>query len=192
VNILPTYQLTLRALGQVLDLLHVHAFEIEVDGKDLVVHGVSEKTERKVAIKAMGFGNLVKIFRPTGVTVPGPQTGKKAPRSFTFSGMRFTETDLDRLEKQGRASRTSVGGTPSCPSLAQVLRAVGAYIDHKRARLVRVSGRDNRLAIIYHPPLGEQKLETFTQTELYDLWVLMYRRRRPAISFATQSNRRIA
>lgn len=191
-NRIISYQLTLRAVGQVLDLLHVHSFEIEVDGKDFIVHGVSKKTEREVVIKAMGFTKLVKIFRPNLVTGPGRQARKKAPRPFTFSGMRFSEEDLNRLELRGQTSRLATGGTPASPSLSQVLRALGAYIDNKRARLNRISGCDNQIATIYLLPFGEEKVETFTQTNLYDLWVHMYKRRRQDGPFGRKLIRRTA
>lgn len=173
-----SYQLTLRAVGQVLDLLHVHSFEIEVNGKDFVVHGVSEKSENEATFKAMGFKTLVKIFRSDGVTGRERQTRKKAPRPFAFSGMRFSEEDLDRLELRGQASRMKFGGTPAFNTLSQALRALGAYIEHKRAGLTRVSGCDNQIAIVYKLPFGGETIETFTRINLYDLWVHMYKRRR--------------
>jgi hypothetical protein len=177
-NRVTSHQLTLRAVGQVLDLLHVHSFEIEIDGKHVIIHGVTEKAESEVVIKAMGFGKLVKIFRRNGATGPKRRRREKAPRPFTFSGMRFSEEDLDRLELRGQASRRNSDGTPAYPSLSQVLRALGAYIDHKRAQLTRISGRDNQIAIFYKMPFGVEKVETFTQTNLYDLWVHMYKLRR--------------
>jgi hypothetical protein len=187
-----SYQLTLRAVGQVLDLLHAHSFEIEVSGKDLVVHGVSEKSENQATFKAMGFKNLVKIFRPNRVTGRERQTRKKAPRPFAFSGMRFSEEDLDRLELRGQASRMKFGGTPAFNTLSQALRALGAHIDHKRASLTRVSGCDDQIAIAYKLPLGGEKIETFTRINLYDLWVHMYKRRRQDGSLGKTPIRRTA
>jgi hypothetical protein len=172
-----SYQLTLRAIGQVLDLLRVHSFEIEVNGKDFVVHGVSEKSENQAAFKAMGLKKLVKIFRPSGVTGREGQKGKKARQPFAFSGMRFSEEDLDRLELRGQASRLKFGGTPAFNTLSQALRALGAHIDHKRASLIQVSGCDDQITIAYNLPVGGEKIETFTRVNLYDLWVHMYKRR---------------
>ncbi len=174
---LTSYQLTLRAVGQVLDLLHVHSFEIEVNGKDFVVHGMSEKSENEATFKATGFKKLVKIFRPNGVTGRERQTRKTPPRPFVFSGMRFSEADLDRLELRGQASRMKFGATPAFNTLSQALRALGAHIDHKRADLTRVSGCDDQIAIVYKLPFGGEKIETFTRINLYDLWVHMYKRR---------------
>ena len=172
-----SYQLMLRAVGQVLDLLHVHSFEIEVNGRDFVVHGISEKSENEATFKATGLKTLVKIFRPNGVTGGGRQTRKKAPQPFAFSGMRFSEEDLDGLELRGQASRIKFGGTPAFNTLSQALRALGAYIDHKRAGLTRVSGCDNQIAIVYKLAFGGEKIETFTRINLYDLWVHRYKRR---------------
>ena len=126
----------------------------------------------------MGFKTLVKIFRPNGVTGPERQTRKKAPPPFAFSGMRFFEADLDRLELRGQASRMKFGGTPAFNTLPQALRALGAYVDHKRAGLTRISGCDNQIAIVYKLPFGGEKIETFTRLNLYDLWVDLYKRRR--------------
>ena len=177
-NRITSYQLTLRAIGQVLDLLHVHSFEIEVNGKDFVVHGVSEKSQYGATFKAMGFKSLVKIFRPKRVPGRDRQIQKHAPPPFAFSGMRFSEEDLDRLELRGQASRLKFGDTPAFNTLSQALRALGAHIDHQRASIIRVSGCDDQIAIAYKLPFGGEKLETFTRINLYDLWVHMYKRRR--------------
>ena len=187
-----SYQLTLRAVGQVLDLLHVHSFEIEVNGKDFVVHGVSEKSENEATFKATGLNKLVKIFRPNGVTGRERQSRKKPPRPFAFSGMRFSEEDLDRLELRGQASRMKFGGTPAFNTLSQALRALGAYMDQRRAGLTRVSGCDNQIAVVYKLPFGGEKIETFTRINLYDLWVHMYKRRRQDGPFGKTSIRRTA
>lgn len=187
-----SYQLTLRAVGQVLDLLHVHSFEIEVNGKDFVVHGLSQKSENEATFKATGLKKLVKIFRPTGATRRERQTRKKPSRPFAFSGMRFAAEDLDRLELRGRASRLKLGDTPAFNTLSQALRALGAYIDHKKADLTRVSGCDNQIAIVYKLPFGGEKIETFTRINLYDLWVHMYKRRRQDGPFGKTSIRRTA
>ena len=187
-----SYQLTLRAVGQILDLLHVHSFEIEVNGKDFVVHGVSEKSENEATFKATGLNKLVKIFRPNGVTGRERQSRKKPPRPFAFSGMRFSEEDLDRLELRGQASRMKFGGTPAFNTLSQALRALGAYIDQRRAGLTRVSGCDNQIAVVYKLPFGGEKIETFTRINLYDLWVHMYKRRRQEGSFGKTPIRRTA
>ena len=187
-----SYQLTLRAVGQILDLLHVHSFEIEVNAKDFVVHGVSEKSENEATFKATGLNKLVKIFRPNGVTGRERQSRKKPPRPFAFSGMRFSEEDLDRLELRGQASRMKFGGTPAFNTLSQALRALGAYIDQRRAGLTRVSGCDNQIAVVYKLPFGGEKIETFTRINLYDLWVHMYKRRRQEGSFGKTPIRRTA
>lgn len=186
-NRVTSHQLTLRAVGQVLDLLHVHAFEIEIDGKGFVVRGVSERTKDQVVIKAKGFRKLVKIFRPNGATGPGRRSGEKATRPFEFSGMQFSQEDLERLELRGQASRLNSDGTPTYPSLSQALRALGTHIDHKEARLTRISGRDNQITAIYKMPLGEEKVETYTQINLYDLWVHMYKLRRDGDPFRKES-----
>jgi hypothetical protein len=173
-----SYQLALRAVGQVLDLLHVHSFEIEVNGNDFVVHGVSEKSESQATFKALGFRKLVKIFRPNRATGRERQTRIKKPQPFAFSGMRFSEADLHRLELRGQASRSKCGDIPAFNNLSQALRALGAHIDYKRASLIRVSGYDDQITIAYKLSFGGEKIETFTRINLYDLWVHMYKRRR--------------
>lgn len=173
-----SYQLALRAVGQVLELLHVHSFEIAVNGNDFVVHGISEKSESQVTLKAMGFRKLVKICRPNRATVRERQTRKKTPQPFAFSGIRFSEADLDRSELRGQASRSKCGDIPAFNNLSQALRALGAHIDPKRASLIQVSGYDDQITIAYKLSFGGEKIETFTRINLHDLWVHMYKRRR--------------
>ena len=173
-------QRTLRAIGDVLDLLHVRSFEIKLDGKGYVVQGMSEKVKDEIVVKAIGLKKFVEIFRLNRIMRPEGRLRNKAPKSFMFSGMRFSEQDLDRLELSGRARRLSLD-TASGPTpyrLSQILRALGAHIDGKRARLITVSMRDTQVTVCSELPSGEQVVEEFNQINLYDLWVHRYKLRK--------------
>jgi hypothetical protein len=62
--------------------------------------------------------------------------------------------------------------------LAQILRAVGAFVDQKQGRLLGVTKEGQEIAIEYESALRHSQREKFTVSSLYDYWVKMYLRRR--------------
>src|SRR4029450_8671308 len=52
--------------------------------------------------------------------------------------LRYTAKDMDRLEQQGKAKRQNVASVPDVASLSQLLRTIGAYVEEKQSRLVRI------------------------------------------------------
>ena len=192
VNRSHSYQLTMRAIGQVLDWLHVYAFEIEANGKDLMVHGMSKKYQDGTTFKALAFKSSVKIFRPKSPAVRERPMLRNAPPAFAFSGMRFSHDDLDRLELHGRAKRSKSGDIPAFNTWSQALRALGANVDYKRASILRVSGGNDQIAVAYKTPSGAENFENFTPINLYDLWVPMYKRRSGDLPMRKITGRKIA
>ena len=85
---------------------------------------------------------------------------------------------IDRLEKEGRSRRRNPNLTPDIHSISQVLRVVGALVDHKNGKLLTVTKDDEKVTFEYELVSGKKVLEELGVPALYDLWVRLYRRQR--------------
>ena len=81
---------------------------------------------------------------------------------------------MDRLEQQGKAKRQNVASVPDVASLSQLLRTIGAYVEEKQARLVKIARYGESLAIEYDTPGGERREETVSAASLYEFWAQLY------------------
>jgi hypothetical protein len=175
------YEHILRAIGQGLESLSLEAFDLEVAGDTFSISGIptrkgSEKspvTTLKAFKKAfLGMCNTSKTppqFATSAVKVPGPSR---------LLQLDFTQIDIDKLEREGQALRSDWERSPLSHSLAQVLRTVGWYVDHKKCQLHKISKTGETLEVSYTGLLGTQKLETLTLVEIYDMWVHLYKQRK--------------
>jgi len=96
--------------------------------------------------------------------------------------LRFTPSDIVRLEREGRAKRSDPSGTPDLSSISQILRAVGNYIDRKDGYLLEVSkGFPSRtggvLRIQYRTAMDNRMREEFSASDMYGLCVRMHKQR---------------
>jgi hypothetical protein len=159
----------LRVIGQALEALGIESFELTLDGDNFVVHGGPELAPREKPLTP----NRLQRFEWTRRKKVKPQQSR-----FFISGMRFRESDVIRLDRQGKDIRLSPERCPDTNSLSHSLRMIGAHIDKKGGILLRVI-RYNRLFTVWHKSsLGPESKEIFTQSNLYDLWVHLYKKRR--------------
>ena len=91
--------------------------------------------------------------------------------------LHYTAKDMDRLEQQGKAKRQNVAGVPDVASLSQLLRTIGAYVEQKKARLVRIARDGDSLEIEYYTVGGERRAETVSAASLYEFWAQLYLQR---------------
>jgi hypothetical protein len=91
--------------------------------------------------------------------------------------IQFTIQDIEKLEINGRARRVDAHAMANAASLSQVLRCLGAYLNQKRARLVKLSRDGETVSLEYETSLGSQIKEAFNANGLYDMWVRMYMQR---------------
>ena len=110
------------------------------------------------------------------------QCGYQDPPAATPVTLYYTPRDIEELKPQGAENR----GQPLKPAdfftLSQTLRAIGGYVDQKKARLIRLSnndcpGGDAIFRIEYETREGERLVEDRSGSALYDLCVNMYKRR---------------
>jgi hypothetical protein len=173
------YSQLLRALGQALELLNVSEFDVEPDGDDLLVRG-------KAIVPVTNSIELPpekNIVRDVWDLLPGQRTLELGlnipakPLSVTGLDLRYTPSDINRLEREGQSRRMNFQQTVDPATLSQLLRTVGAYINQQPARLVKISQKGALVLVQYQTLLGSRGREAFTLAELYDFWVKMCTRR---------------
>ena len=62
-------------------------------------------------------------------------------------------------------------------SLSQVLRCLGAYLNQKRARLLKLTREADILSLEYESSMGILTKESFSVSGMYDMWVRRYLQR---------------
>jgi hypothetical protein len=172
------YGQLLRAIGQALEILNFGTFEMEIADGDFVVRGsavnsIQEKEARTIRERVRKF---------VWEALPGV-TASPAEIDLAMSiwpaklDLRYTPKDVDRLQQEGRAKRQGVAGVPDVASLSQLLRTIGAYVEQKKFRLVKISRYGESLAIHYETANGEKREETVTAGSLYEFWAQLYLKR---------------
>lgn len=154
------YSKALRAIGYALEALQVKAFELTCEGKDYVVSVETERPKKK-GLKALHF-----IF-------PHHEAGNSA----SDLQLIYTPEAIEQLEIEAQAKRQNAG-MPDPYSLPAALRAVGAYVEIKEARLLKITKRDDLIIIRYQSPSGYLASDEFTPAALYAVCVRMYLKRR--------------
>src|SRR5258707_3952291 len=92
--------------------------------------------------------------------------------------MRFRDSDVLRLDRQAKNIRSSEEKCPDTQRLSHGLRIIGAHVDSKGGTLLRVIRQNQLFTVWYQKASGGESKETFTQSNLYDLWVHRYKKRR--------------
>ncbi|MGH7848371.1 MAG: hypothetical protein ACREQW_24795 [Candidatus Binatia bacterium] len=148
------YDQTLRVIGQALEAQRVIAFNLKTEGASFIVQGEAAKNRTVLA--------LLRREKP-------------------FGQKSFSAQDINRLEHEGRARRKEPHRLPDFHSLSNILRAVGAYIDMNRGRLLEVCKRDQNVMILFQNQQGHPQLEERTTRFLSDLGVRLYQQRQRRI-----------
>ena len=182
IKVAQNYAQRLRALGQALENESLQNFElspagsgfhIRVTAASMLEPGVVERGanhDRRVVYKLSNHNNADEKTR----LVP---ESTKAPAE-----IQFTIQDIEKLEINGRARRVDAHEMANAASLSQVLRCLGAYLNQKRARLLKLSRDGETVSLEYETSLGSQIKEAFNANGLYDIWVRMYMQRAGRVS----------
>jgi len=172
------YQNILRAIGQGIEKLGVESFDLEIsDNHDFVVSGTFRETQSASAPKPGIKKSLLSL-----IINAAKNNFKRKPGStlFHFSAIRFTRSNIDLLDRAGKASRSSWDGSPLNPlGIAHVLRMAGAYLDGKGSRFSRLSWRHDALTLWHINGRGIEAKEIFTPQNLYDQSIPYFKTRKP-------------
>ena len=173
------YAQVLRAIGQALETLKLQSFEVEPVGEDFSVRGNIALSGAVIGAGQVGRNPLRAIWGD----VPNPKRVATVPARIGASGasttveLRYTIRDVERLEYEGQSRRTDANRVEDAASLSQNLRCIGAYLNQKQARLLKIARHGEAVWLEYETTLGSQMKESFALSGLYDLWVRMYMQR---------------
>lgn len=170
------YAQPLRAIGQALETLKMENFTVEPEGGDFVVRGT-------VAARAGGAHegkdekrSLRFSWERSGDSKAAEVVASATPSTATQFDLCYTLKDVDRLDQSGRARRGNSGGAASS-GLSQVLRTIGAYLDEKPARLVKIFKQGESLTVVYETFSGIKFEEKLALSDLRDLGTEMSMKR---------------
>jgi hypothetical protein len=156
-----SYAQSLRVIGQALETLRINAFTLETDGNKYVVRDWETSFLKSVGDevwRTVDFGQM-----------PSPQE-----KSENF--LIYTNSDTQRLEKQGRSGRGS-NEKPDTHTISSGLRLVGDYLDQKSAVTFNIQWSIESVRVRFEAASGDPKETSFTMQNLKDLAVVMYLRR---------------
>lgn len=110
------------------------------------------------------------------------QCGYQIPPAATPVTLYYTPKDIRELDPQGVDKRGKSSKPEDFFTLSQTLRAIGGYVDQKKASLLRLSnnesaGADAGFRIEYATPEGDRLVDDRSGSAIYDLCVNMYKRR---------------
>jgi len=173
------YARHLRAIGQDLENLHLSAFNLECTGSAYLVWVRSdEQSESSNPLFRISRNRLQKLWRnKIPPRVLGQEEPYKLPSDETGRRLRYSVTELDRIEREQRARRRQQSGTADGHSLSQLLRTIGDLAGQKNDRLLGVSWQELSVSMVVETPEGRKEIDVFRPDNLYDQWVRMYLRR---------------
>ena len=172
------YAQPLRAIGQALEVLNMQDFEVEPVGHDFYIRGnLPSSTNRAL----LGRGCTTDELRAIWGAMPkedseDPEGSIRSNLSVLSSRIElcYTAQDVDRLEEAGRGRRGMARQAAEAYSVSQILRSIGAYLNQKRARLLKLNREVDCVVVEYETTMGSRMKETLAIRDLYDLWVRMY------------------
>jgi hypothetical protein len=172
-----SYQQVLRAIGQGLEALRLEVFDLEVQGENYVIQGNPAKSKKTETIDPFA---IRKAFLKVCKTVNSrflirTPTQNLSPCSELM--LRFSEKDIDRLERDGFKLRSYTPHVPKPHSVPQTLRTLGWFIDNKEGRLLKIFMRGHGVRVFYSEPFGSERMEELSLSNVYDVWVHMYKQR---------------
>jgi hypothetical protein len=156
-----SYAQSLRVIGQDLDAFGVDGFELEKWANDYIVWPKKSEFTRTLSAEE---GLLSKIIRKI--------LGHDDPEKEIPTRLYFRPADLVWADIQRELNRKASTGPSDRRDLSFVLRVLGDYLDRKNARQFTISWSRTSITIRY-----DQKEETFTPDNLYDLGIHMYLKR---------------
>ncbi|MGH7796190.1 MAG: hypothetical protein ACREQ2_15065 [Candidatus Binatia bacterium] len=111
------------------------------------------------------------------------QGGDPNPPYIGLIEVSFSTEDIKILDREGQTKRGQSSGEVRFDSLAEVLRAVGEYIDNKRVHLRRVHNSGSPISdhpaveIEYETRAGDVQLENLSMSFIREASVHMYKKR---------------
>jgi hypothetical protein len=159
------YAQPLRAIGQALEALKMESFELEPDGDDFVVRGNVTARGAGPDPQTSESRNLRFNRETEGTSHVSEVEAVTTPAIVNQLDLCYTLKDVGRLEQTGQGRRGEPPGITEAPSLSHTLRTIGAYLEEKPARLVKIAKRAESVTVVYETLSGlrfEEKLDRAT------------------------------
>lgn len=173
------YSRHLRAIGQDLEALHFSNFNLEFTGDAYLVWVKSgDSAENDKPLLRISKNRLQKLWRDrTPPRIIGHEESYPISHSQTGKRLRYTVSELDRIEKERRARRRPQSSNADGHSLSQLLRTLGDFVGRQSDRLLGIAWQELSIGVVVETPHGRKEIEVFRPDNLYDLWVRMYLKR---------------
>jgi hypothetical protein len=142
----------------------MESFSLTMEGDTVIVRGRKYRNQAVDNLSQRGFWQLFRSNRAAEVD------------QWESVELRYTPEQLSHMDDEGRSKRGNLG-SPDAHSASQIIRAVGAFVDQKQARLMSVRKDKEEIEIEYESPLKGRVTENFTVATLYEYWVRMYLKR---------------
>ena len=155
-----SYAQSLRAIGQALETLRINAFTLEKNADKYIVRDWETSFLKSVADEVWRTGDF----------------GQMPSQEKSENLLIYTNSDAERLEKQGRSRRGSKEN-PDTHTISSGLRLVGDYLDQKSAVTFNIQWSIESVRVRFEAASGDPKETSFTMQTLKDLAVVMYLRR---------------
>ena len=153
---------SLRAIGQSLEMLHVHAFKLEKEGDFYIVRNEALTETHRWILRNYLAENVSN----------SPGSEQKSTQLTGGDGwLRYGPLDIARLDAQGRKKRSNRGSEPTSEvdKLAQLLRTIGEHLDRKEATAFKISWAPDSVSVDYQTPDGVCERKDFTVEKLRQL-----------------------
>jgi len=154
---IPRYDHHLRAIGQALERRNINVFELKSEGDQYVVRG---KPQRDNSL----LGQLRQYWDRFAGETDAPIT--------------FTASEIERLDREGKAKRAKAGRLPDFYNLSTTLRTVGSYLVSKDAFLLEIQKGSLNLALLYQTREGHPNFEERPIASFYNFFVGLHGKRR--------------
>ena len=171
------YQSVLRAIGQDIEKLGVDSVYLKNSGnREFVASGIYKETAADSTLEPRVKTSFLRLILNAGKNNAKRKTGP----ALHFTGIQFSQNNIDLLDQAGKASRSRTDGNPQNPlGIAHVLRMAGAYLDHKGSRFSRLLWQHGTLTLWHTNEKGGEAKEIFTPENLYDNWIHHFKTRKP-------------
>ena len=142
----------------------MESFSLTMEADTVVVRGRKHRGQAVDNLSQRGFWQLFRSNRHAEAD------------DWESVELRYTPEQLSHMDDEGRSKRGNLG-SPDAHSASQIVRAVGALVDQKQARLLSVRKDEEKIEIEYESPQKGTVTEDFTVATLYEYWVRMYLKR---------------
>jgi len=108
--------------------------------------------------------------------------GYQKPPCSTPVEMRYSLDEIEFLESEYQKKSNGLNETVDFYSLGEILRGIGAYVNKRNGKLVKISNNESSMAagsvkLQYQTSDGDLTEEVFTLSSIYELCLRLYKER---------------